>query len=731
MNARLDALPLAHVRLAREQVGLQIERKKLDRRKAEIAKLADILADGQALRLLLLDRFDALEQELTREGEIDGDEWQIHATLTEAVFRTLHQAADALANYGGSHQQAAAKGLRPRRHLTVTEWADAKRVLKTGTANPGPWRTSFVPYLREIQDALSAHSPVTRIVFMKSAQVAGTECGLNWLGYVMDHAPAEMLHVMPSLDLRKRFHIRRFTRLLTETDCLAALFGGDPKRSSGNSEDLTVFPGGTLIKAGANSPNSLRSDAVRNVFCDEVDGFQWDVGGEGDPLELIENRQRTYSRRKLFLVSTPTLAETSRIEREYRNSDRRRYHVACPHCGELQPLEFGGKDVPHGLKWSTNAAIPKDAASATEPIAPRVTHAWYVCRENGCIIEEHHKPAMLMEQGHGGQARWVPEDPRNPTRGYHINALYSPIGMGERWAGIAQKFLDAQGDDAKLKTFINTYLGQTWTEDGHQADPAALISRLEDYEFPDKSHPDNPILAIFIGADVQKDRIEFTAIGLGLNEEAWVLDHQIIPGDTAQPEVWRDFEAATDEFTPHGLGIDSGYNTSMVYAYVETHRSAVALKGMDGPHRPLVEDKKARARRLRGQRRKGIMVHIVGTDQAKGLIHSRLNLAKPGPGYIHFPNTTAFDPEYFAQLGAERLVIRMKNGRRVHEWVQLRPRNEALDCLVYAYAAYYLSNIDLSDLARQRREASKPKPAPARALPAKSTGGNGGNHGFY
>jgi len=715
MNARLDGVSLARLKLAREQVGLQIERQKLEKRKMEVVKVSELVADGRAVRLQLLARLDALEGDLSRAfagqqgraGSALQDEWHTHAVLSEAAHRHLSAAADALATYDSAHHKAAAGGLRPRRHLSVSEWADSKRVLKTGTANPGPWRTSYVPYLREVMDSLSAHSPVETVVFMKSAQTAGTECGLNWIGYVMEHAPAEMLHVMPSLDLRKRFHVRRFMRLLTESDSLSKLFGGDPKRSSGNAEDLTVFPGGTLIKAGANSPNSLRSDAVRYVFCDEIDGFQWDVGGEGDPLELIKNRQRTYARRKLLLVSTPTNAATSRIATEYERSDKRRYHVPCPECGALQPLEFGGKDVNHGLKWRTAPPPAGQIEDATS--IKQVTSAWYVCRDKGCIIHEHHKADMLAA------GRWIAAHPERKVRGYHINALYSPIGMGERWAGIAQQWLNAQGDDSKLKAFINTYLGEVWREDGQQTDPVGLMARLEAYDYASLLHDESPVIATFSGTDVQKDRLEVTIIGIGLNEEVWVLDHLIIPGDTAQPEVWRDYSAALEPYGLHRGAIDTGYNTSMVYAYCESHARQLPIKGVPGPHRPFVENKKERARRLRGQRRRGIQVHLVGTDQAKTLLYSRLALQKPGPNFIHFPNEPAFDHEYFAQLAAEKLVKRMKGGRPYLEWIQTRPRNEALDCLVYALAAYYLADVDLHDLRQRQIGARNTQPKPPRA----------------
>ena len=78
-------------------------------------------------------------------------------------------------------------GLRPEPRLTVSEWADQHRVLSSeASAEPGPWRTSRVPYLREVMDNLSAHSPIEEVVVMKGSQIAFTEGGCNWIGYVMD-----------------------------------------------------------------------------------------------------------------------------------------------------------------------------------------------------------------------------------------------------------------------------------------------------------------------------------------------------------------------------------------------------------------------------------------------------------------------------------------------------------------------------------------------------------------
>ncbi len=78
---------------------------------------------------------------------------------------------------------AARAGARPDPFLTISQWADKYRTLsQRASSEPGRWRTDRTPYLREIMDCLSPASPIERTVFMKGAQIGGTECGNNWIG---------------------------------------------------------------------------------------------------------------------------------------------------------------------------------------------------------------------------------------------------------------------------------------------------------------------------------------------------------------------------------------------------------------------------------------------------------------------------------------------------------------------------------------------------------------------
>lgn len=575
------------------------------------------------------------------------------------------------------------RSAQPRRALTVSEWADQHRELSGKQASErGRYRTSRTPFLREIMDCFSATSRVTDVVLMKSSQVGATEATVNILGYVMDHAPAPAMVLLPTIEARDAWKIQKLNPLLTDTPVIRDLLGGLKSRDAANTKETIDFPGGVAFLAGGNSPNSYAQRSAKYLILDDLDRFPSEVGEEGDPVLLARGRTKAFPRAKRLFISTPTVKGQSLIEREWDESDQRRYHCPCPHCGEMQPLEWGGPEADFGVKWNAS-----------------VTEAWYLCRACHAEIHEHQKPAMLAK------GRWIAAKPESHVRGYHLTALLAPIGLGPSWLELAVSWKSAVKSPSTLQTFVNTNLGEPWEEKGDQVDSTGLLSRLEDY--PENLKP----LAITAGVDVQKDRLEVTIDGWDLGEECWRQDHVILPGDTAQAQVWRDLAELLEEHRPDACAIDAGFNTTKVYEFVEKRGWCFATVGRDGPGRPLVESAAVRSQKLRKRRKKGVMVNVVGVDQGKALIYSRLKLQEPGPGYVHFPRDPSFDDEYFAQLTAEKLVTKMRGTRPVAVWVQTRPRNEALDCALLALAALRLKGIDLADRAKKRASEPKPKPA--------------------
>jgi len=577
-------------------------------------------------------------------------------------------------------------GLRPDPLLTVSEWADRYRRLSGKAASePGPYRSDRTPYMREIMDSLSPSCPVERVVFVKGAQLGATEGGNNWVGYVVHKAPGPMMVVQPTVELAKRNSKQRIDPLIEESEVLQALVKSPRSRDSGNTVLSKQFPGGVLVMTGANSAVGLRSMAVRYLFLDEVDAYPGDVDGEGDPVNLACARTRTFSRRKIYMVSTPLIMGESRIEAVFAESDQRRFWVPCPHCQQYQVLKFDR------LRW------PK-----REP-----GKAAYFCEHCGQAIANHQKSWMLPR----GEWRASAEGDGR-TRGYHLSSLYSPVGWYS-WERAADDWEKAQKDVELLKSFVNLVLGESWQQRGDAPDWQPLYDRREDYRIG--TVPNGPLF-LTAGADVQRDRIEVEIVGWGRNKESWSVDYIVLPGDTAEPAIWRQLDAILERELPHASGrampirvmcVDAGYNPEVVYDWVRQHpqaswgaaseaagaaapypKTAVAVKGTGATDRLLVRPTVVDG----GSRKWGVRLWLLGTPVAKQQLYNWLRLRRPADGsgepypagFCHFPH---YDEEYFRQLTAESMV----DGR----W-ELIPnrRNEALDARVYARAGAAIFGMD-------------------------------------
>jgi phage terminase large subunit GpA-like protein len=555
-------------------------------------------------------------------------------------------------------------GLRRPPRVKVSEWADQYRRLPSkGAAEPGLWRTSRVPYLREIMDVLSAEHPTRRVVFMKSVQSGGTEAGNNWVGWFLGTQRAPMMVVQPTLDLAERWSKQRLAAMIEETPELRALVRPARERDSGNTTLLKEFPGGVLVIAGANSGAGLRSMPVRYLMLDEIDAYPIELEGEGDPIQLAQARTTTFPRRKVLLISTPTIESLSRINREWLASDMRRYHVACPECGHFQPLVWDN------LTWDKG----------------QYDTVRYACGECGALVPEHRKTAMLA----GGV--WVAEHPERESVGFHINALYTPVGLGLSWPELAQEWEAAQRDPQKLKAFENLRLGQVTRDPSEKLDYEEIASRAELHrkvrEIP------AGVVCLTAGIDVQKDRWAVLILGWHRHGVA-VIDWAEIPGDPSQPAEWAKLEAHVGQPIANARGVpmrvemsgvDSGYLQDDVMYFVRPRqrRGWFAIKGNAQSGRPII----TRASRIdftwRGQTiRSGAEQWPVGVYAAKEWIFTRLagdRDRSQEERAVRFP--AELGEAFYSQLTAE---VFDSTKRR---FVSIRPRNEALDTFCYALAA--------------------------------------------
>lgn len=585
-----------------------------------------------------------------------------------------------------SYARAVAEAWNADPVMTVSEWADERRILpQKGAAEPGPYRTSRTPYMREVMDCLSATSPIQDLALMAGAQIGKSEAGNNWVGYVIDHAPGPMLLVQPTVDNAKRYSKQRITPMVIETPSLSEKVVDNKSRESSNTMLEKEFAGGILLLGGANSAAGLRSMPIRYLFADEISNWPADVDGEGDPLELASARTTTFARRKIYKCSTPGVRGVCRIESEFLAGDQRRYHVPCPHCGHM-----------HVLTWA-NFHIPKDEKGRYRPAG-----AHMVCPDCGGVIEEHHKTEMLKDAALGGRAEWRPTNPEpvEPTRrSYHISALYSPIGW-KSWAKIARQWLDAQGNPRKLQAFINNVLAETWEVKGERISDHEIHQRAEDYAT-------DPLPAGVVlltgGTDVQPNRLETEIVGWGQGEETWSVDYIVTYGNPDLDETWLLHDAnVLNRVYTRADGVQlrvarccvdtGGANTDAVYRAVRARLAGGVLlgtKGMPGEGKPIIGNPTT-------SNLGKIPLFPIGTFTAKDLVYGRLKIEEPGSGYMHFPKR--YRPEYFKGLTAEEVRVKYTKGFPVREWHKTYERNEPLDCRVLAVAAFASLNVRIDEL---------------------------------
>ena len=581
-----------------------------------------------------------------------------------------------------------ADGLRPIPLLTVSQWADQYRFLTSASSSePGRYRTSRMPFLREIADHLGKTSDAQEIVCMKGAQVGFTELGNCWIGYTIHIDPGPMMLVMPTDEVIKKNSRTRIKPMIESTPALNERIKAVGSKDAENTINSKSFPGGVLIMIGANSPVGLSSTPAGKLFLDEVDRYPLSAGDEGSPIDLVRARARTFSNKKIFIISTPTNEGESVIAKEFEEGDKRYYNVPCQGCGDLFVLKFNYFTYDESDPTTTRMACPN-------------------C---GFLHEERHKTTMLAEEGFGGSAKWIPtKKSDNPRKySYHLSSLYSPSGFYS-WEDLIRDYLKVKNDANKMRTFINTVLGETYKIKGESPNFENLYNRREDYEIgiiPDE------VCFLTMGVDIQGDRIEAELVGWCRGRTSYSVKYYVLIGDTQKKEVWEllrevinmQFESESGYLMPISLtAIDAGYNTSTVYDFTAQfgYNKVIPIMGRDAVRDVMVSPPRAININRDGKKIKGTKVWYLGTSLLKSELYGFLKLQAKEvdgeevfpDGYCHFPQ---YDRYYFKMLTAEELRLsKNKKGFDEFQWVKKFERNEALDVRCYARAAAYVLGID-------------------------------------
>jgi phage terminase large subunit GpA-like protein len=569
-----------------------------------------------------------------------------------------------------------ARAIAPRKPIRVSEWARHNRILsKKGSAIPGEWDNSRNPLLVEVMDCFSVRSPVHDVVAMFPIQFGKSEIEANILGYTMCENPQPIMVVLPGEVSANKWIDQKLNPLIDETPAVSRVLTSTNSRESSNRRSFKDFQGGQLYIEHGGNPVRLKSTSAGLLLVDEFSSFARELKSGDDPDALLDGRTSAFpSTYKRFKVGTPEIAGLCRVSELYKASDQRRWYWPCPHCGHEQPFEWSG------LQWT-----------------PDAKRCWYMCRECSAVIEEHQKTQLIASGG------WVAENPGAKVRGYHANALYYPMELGPRWLDLVHMWLAAQGDPAKLKTFINDRLAEPWEDKSlSKAKPNIIKDRREPYRL--RVAPMG-VLATTVGVDTQDDRLAVQFLGWGRGSVCWILDYVELSGDPAEEEVWAKLADLVNRPVPHECGgwlsveataIDAGgHRTEAVKNFCRQRRirRAMCIFGAKPANAPILGRPKLEDVNYKGKLdKKGVHIYQVGTVSAKHYLYQRLAADAEKPieqRLVHLSED--LDDFYIDGLVSETYNPRKNRFEKNRGGI----RNEPLDTWVYGYAATYHQDLRL------------------------------------
>lgn len=620
-----------------------------------------------------------------------------------------------------------AEAIRPPAPMRVSDWVANNIVLVDGPAAGQLWNADGAPYLVEILDCLSEDHPCNLVTVRKSQQTGASIMALAWVLYVAEREPANMLYGVPGLDTLRDINSGKLQPLIDAWQRRTGRIAIVPQTSRSGIGSTTyekVFVrGGRVWLANANSVMDLSSKTAKKGVKDEVS--KWgEIPGAQDPEDLFFGRFTAFRGTgdwKILEISTPELDTGDefgdqpghcRIDRSFKRSDRRFWHLACPECGNIFHHRF------EQLKIEVKA--PHRSA--------------YRCEACDHAISEAERRAQLQPAA-GAQWLATAEGPdRHP--GFHIDAF---ISLMMSYEAIAEDYLKARGSEIGLKGFRNLVEGLPHQFRGDAPDHKRLLDRREPHLVKGRIPAD--ALLLTASADVQMRGIWLEIVAWAKDRRSYLVDALYLGGDTDAPDapVFQRLRAETldrrfvDAFGRErrvdALAVDSGYRTNVVYAWVRNNQTPhpdtgrdliLAIKGDKGWGKPPIGTPSLQDIDLAGRKiREGAKVWPIGTWPLKSSLYLDLGKQRTGetieeapPGYCHFGGWA--DEEYFKQLCASHLENITVRGRPAGKrWVDLR-ENHFLDCRVYnmALAEYLgLSSSTESEWAALARHRGLPEAA--------------------
>lgn len=558
---------------------------------------------------------------------------------------------------------------KPKPILSGSEWADEYFYLSPeSSARPGKWKTD--PWQKEILDEMT-NTTTPFVSVEKSARVGYTKMLNITQGYFIHQDPCSILHAQPTDGDIIGYAEDEFEPMIRDNDVIRERVNTHNARGR-NKREKTVkkmYPGGIWEGIGAHSPRNFRRRTNRVTMGDEIDGWEFEAGKEGDPIALFQKRSHGFWNRKNILGGTPTLLKISKIHKSVQSGDDRHRFLPCPHCGHMQTIEFDN------FRYEIN----DDGILIKESVTLECIN----CTE---LIKENQK----MEMDEKGEWR-----AQRPFTGHASFSVWSAYAHDPNygWHDIIQEYLDSKDDYLKYKVFTNTVLGKPWEDKIEKNQPEDILSLKIDLQegiIPPKT------AAVVMAVDVQKDHFWFEIKALTYGNGAHVIRY-------GRVETWADVEVVmrTHYFDNAGgahavriCAVDSGYLADEVYEFCAMNSDiCIPTKGgshtMSSPYVVSNVDKDVNGRPVAT----GLKLYKLDTGYYKDILDAKIkrSINAVATGETAKNNLLSFhsgtDALYVKQYTSEykHVEVNPKTGVEKSEWrkVSEKADNHLWDCGTY------------------------------------------------
>lgn len=601
---------------------------------------------------------------------------------------------------------------RPRSKEGASKWARREVSLSSDESPgaPGNYNPDLEPAAELVLD-FATDPEYDELFFLKPSRMGFTLAALIAMCWWLTEIAGNIIFCIDKAKEVKKLCKVRIIPLMKSIKALAGIM---PANDRAMTTETLYLKGKTAYMAGAASVANVTNKGASLVVADELDQYEEFASGEANALEHLRDRIMDVSGAKLIAGGKPR-NETDILWPEYQSGTRHRLFVPCPHCHEMQTLEFKGLKFDHCRDDDGNFDLARVARET-----------YYECANPACRltephfgrIDERHK-AWMMSRREWRQTNFGQDDekPEPRKKSAHVSHLYSQRAK-ITWSAIALHFLRANKKGGRaLAHFWRTRMAEPHREKLAiiKGEMVKLLAKDSTYR-----HGQCPVkpLVVLMAVDVQIDVKKWVKAAFLEDGTCYIIDYgetltydELIPvfetpvevvdwGDT--PEDERDPPLCEFAWIDEGDGNNSMKDVREFCARPECRGRFFPSKGAGGMQLQKVVDER---KRVVGSynftayhfshdafaaelylKRIGKFDEILAAEKHNANPRNARKVPMPAPR-LHLMRNP--DDQFIDELCAEKRILKKVKGRLRWVWDEPDGDNDFGDCVKALLAMWW------------------------------------------